>query len=100
MSDHNVTVVARKLTKERFQNITLTPCHSNVFCIPKSRQDVFDNEINNMDWGVALSSENLELSCQLFTSKIFAVRDKFTVKIQRKNRKKSTCLGSLKTYGN
>ena len=39
-----------------------------------------------MDWGDVLSSENLELSCQLLTSKINAVRDKFTVKIQRKNR--------------
>lgn len=100
LSNHNLTLVARKLTKKRFQNTVPTPHHTKVLCIPKSKQDIFDNEINNMDWSDLLSSENLELSCQVFTSKINAVRDKFTVKIQRKNRKKSICLGLVKTYGN
>ena len=88
MSDHNLTLVARKLTKKRFKNNTSTSRHKNVFCIPKSKPDTFDNEINNLHWGDILSSVNLEHSCQLFTSKINAVRDKLTVQIKRKNRNK------------
>ena len=88
LSDQNLTLVARKLTKKRFQNITTIPRHTNFLCIPKNKQAIFDNEINNMDWSDILSSENLELCCQLFTSKIDVVRDKYTVKSQRKNRNK------------
>jgi len=87
LSDHNLTLVARKLTKNRFKN-NISSCRNNALCIPKCKQDTFNTEIHNLDWGDVLSSENLEHSCQLFTSKINVVRDKFTVKIKRKNRNK------------
>ena len=37
LSDHNLTLVARKSTKKIFQNITPMPRHTKVFCIPKSK---------------------------------------------------------------
>ncbi|KAG7526776.1 hypothetical protein JOB18_045141 [Solea senegalensis] len=88
LSDHNLTLVARKLTSKRFKINASASRHTNVNCIPKSKQETFDNEINNLDWGDILSSENLENSCQLFTSKINIVRDKHIVKNKRKNKNK------------
>lgn len=69
LSDHNLTLVARKLTKNRFKNTT--PHHTDIMShIRKSKQPAFDSEINDLFWDDVLSTEDVEHGCDLFTTKI------------------------------
>lgn len=59
LSDHNLTLVARKLTKNRFKNNIVTS--TNVFhCIPKGKLVAFDEEIADLKWNDILSSKDID----------------------------------------
>lgn len=60
-----------------------------MFHIPKNKQPAFDNEINGLVWEVILSTEDVEHGCNLFTTKIKSVRERFTFKAQRKHSRKA-----------
>jgi len=87
-SDHNLTSVARKLTKNRFKNYTVTL--TNVFhCIPKGKLVAFDEEIAELEWNDILSSKDIDYGCNTFYNKINSVREKFTVDVQKKIKHKN-----------
>ncbi len=83
LSDHNLTLVARKLTKNRFKNNVTTS--SNVFCcIPKGKLAEFNEEIASLKWDDILSSQDVEYGCNTFINRVNFVRDKFTIKFRKK----------------
>ncbi|XP_034043076.1 uncharacterized protein LOC117525349 [Thalassophryne amazonica] len=86
LSDHNLTLVARNLTKNRFKFRSKTPI--NFLGIPKTQQAEFDNEISDLSWEDVIASEDLEGSCNIFVNNINSVRERFTVKIQKKCKRK------------
>lgn len=88
ISDHNLTLVARKLTKNRFHN---TPHHTEIIShIPKAKQLAYESEINGLDWEDVLSTEDLDHGCDLFAVKLKSIREKFTVQSKRKWKKRAT----------
>ena len=86
LSDHNLTLVARKLTKNRFQNTTH---HTEIISrIPKAKQLAYESEINGINWEDVLSSEDLDHGCDLFADKLNSTREKFTVQSKRRQKKR------------
>ena len=61
LSDHNLTLCARKLSKNRFRN---TANKTKICkCIPKAKQEEFASEINSLNWDDVLSSDDLNYGC-------------------------------------
>jgi len=89
LSDHNLTLVARKLTKNRFKNNTVTS--NNVFhCIPKGKLIAFNEEIAGLKWNDILTSRDIDYGCNTFFNKINSVREeKFTVGVKKKFKHKN-----------
>lgn len=88
LSDHNLTLVARKLTKNRFKNNIVTS--TNAFhCIPKGKLVAFDEEIADLKWNDILSSKDIDYGCNTFYNRINSVRDTFTASVQKKFKQKN-----------
>lgn len=58
-------------------------------CIPKGKLSELNKEITSLKWDEIVSSTDVEYGCNTFMKSINAVRDKFTVKVQRKVRHKN-----------
>lgn len=68
LSDHNLTLFARKLTKIDLGILSTTK--TNIFHgKPKAKQDEFDNEIIGLKWDDILSFDDLDYGCNTFTRK-------------------------------
>lgn len=50
LSDHNLTLVARKLSKARYQNLNKVDINESVLYIPRKDIERFDNEIRKVNW--------------------------------------------------
>lgn len=50
LSDHNLTLVARKLSKARYRNINKVDINESVLYIPRKDMERFDNEIRKINW--------------------------------------------------
>lgn len=48
ISDHNITLLARKLTRKRFDSRVQTKCNSQR--IPKNEMNNFENALRQIDW--------------------------------------------------
>lgn len=74
LSDHNLTLIARKLTKNQFH------LHPNTksfqLRIPKSDIDEFDNAIRNINWNHLISGMNVGVSTIQNTAKCFLKKSK------------------------
>ena len=69
LSDHNLVLFARKLTKKRFMAKPKTPAFGSRF-IPKNLQQRFMDAVKMIDWGDTLSSDDIGENSSLFISKI------------------------------
>lgn len=87
MSDHNLTLVARKLTRKRF-NFNKQTCTNVFHCVPKDEKVVFETEINYINWIDIIDSEDLGKCCKIFADKINSIKENFSVNVQRKSKRK------------
>lgn len=84
LSDHSLSLVARKLTRNKVKNNAKTS--NNVFCcIPKGKLVEFNEETVRLTWDDILSSQDVEYGCNTLINRTNSVRDKFTTKVQKKN---------------
>lgn len=68
LSDHNLTLIARKLTKSRFH---LKPnTKSSQLRIPKRDVDEFDREIKNINWDQIMAGADVDKDTNVLLSKI------------------------------
>lgn len=88
LSDHNITLLVRKLTKKQFAKSTKTNQIDDK--IPKKEMINFENAINQIDWSDLLTSEDIENSCSTFLTTINEIRITFTRKVKHKYGQKRT----------
>ena len=89
LSDHNLTLIARKLTKKRFTPFVQ---EQESLSIPKNMQDGFKSAVQNIDWEAVLMGNSLENDSQGFMQKLQSVIDNFTCR-QKRRKKKIQFLG-------
>lgn len=83
LSDHNLIIIARKLTKNRSTFSTnIKPCQ---FRIPKSDVCQYENAIKNINWNELLLGTNVDADTHVFLSTI----QKITKQFLKKNKSKS-----------
>ena len=88
LSDHNLTLVSRKLSKNRF-NLTTTK-KQTYLRIPKAEQHNFEEAINGIDWSSILSGADVENDSHLFLSTIKSTMNSFLKETKSKRGQKST----------
>lgn len=67
LSEHNLTLKARKLTKKCFIPFVQ---EQESLIIPKNMQDGFKSAVQNIDWEAVLMGNSLEDDCQRFMQKL------------------------------
>jgi len=88
LTDHNMTLVVRKLTKKRFINHNKAENKMKTG-IPKAKMNSFENELNQINWNSTITETDLNLSASKFVNKINDVINKHTKTWTRKPRKYS-----------
>lgn len=88
ISDHNITLLARKLTRKRFDSRVQTKCNSQR--IPKNEMNNFENALRQIDWSSLLHSEDIRNSSDMFLTTINKIISSFTRKVKNKSRQKMT----------
>ena len=84
VSDHNLTLVARKLTKKRFQpNLT----ENEFIGIPRCKQESFNNTVQQVEWDNVIRGTDSEEDTQKFTKTLEKTSKKFSSKIKFKPNK-------------
>jgi len=86
LSDHNMILIARKLTNKRFTPFVQEQESSN---IPKNMQGQFISAIQSISWDNILLGRSLEEDSQRFTQQLQRSIDAFTCR-QRHRKKKNT----------
>ena len=82
LSDHNLTLIVRKLTKSRFH---LKPnIKSHQLRIPKSDIDVFDMEIKNINWSQIVCGSDVDTNTHALMSTIQNISKRFLRKSKSK----------------
>lgn len=87
LSDHNLTLVARKLTKKRFSPSN-TKEHE-ALRIPINMQEHFKSTIHSFKWNDLLLGKDLSEGSQIFSSKVQSIITEFTSKLKCRNKKNS-----------
>ena len=67
LSDHNITLMVRKLTRKRFANTKSNLLYET---IPKNELNNLENAIKGTDWSTILDNEDTEDSCCTFLNTI------------------------------
>lgn len=92
LSDHNLTLLSRKLTKKRFH-------HSNKpveqLRIPKNEMDNFQKAVQQTNWTDIFTGNNIEEVSRMFSTKLQNLVKEFTRKV--KGKKKVNALPWLNT---
>lgn len=86
LSDHNMTLTVRKLTKKRLQYFGKPVFEKIQFIIPKSRIMQFERELKNINWEQIMTLDDVEECCNSMTSTITNLMEKFTKKIKPKQK--------------
>lgn len=86
LSDHNMILIARKLSKKRLQNVNNVK--SNILTIFKRDFPVLDNELNGISWSNILENEDVHNCCKEIISRLEEVISKF-LKKQKHLKKRS-----------
>lgn len=82
LSDHNLVLVARKLTSKRFGVPTVNKQES---CrIPNKEQKPFENKINSFNWNGLLAGKELNEGSKIFSNKIQSFITEFTRKFKNR----------------
>ena len=88
LSDHNLTLIARKLSKSRLNLSTVRK--PDQLRIPKSELNYFEKAIKGINWNDLLSYTDVEADSQVFLSTIQTTINGFLKKIKSKPGQKST----------
>ena len=67
LSDHNLTLVARKLSKARYRNLHKIDSNEHVSYIPRKDYEVFNNEIRQSNWSETVNEKNCCAAAEDFT---------------------------------
>ena len=86
LSDHNLTLGARKLTKKRFSYSTKE--HESLR-FPKNMQEHFKNTIHSFNWNVLLLGKDLSEGSHLFSCKVQSIVTDFSHSIKCRNKENS-----------
>ncbi|OOO00385.1 MAG: hypothetical protein ATN35_07545 [Epulopiscium sp. Nele67-Bin004] len=92
LSDHNLTLIARKLTKRRF---TAFVQEGESLIIPRNKQDGFKSAVQNIDWEAVLVGNSLENNSQRLMQKLQSTINDFTCRQRR--RKKNNIIPWMNT---
>lgn len=87
LSDHNMILAARKLTKKRLANYSLPK--SDKLILPKQDLSSLGNELNGMTWNNVLQSNDPNGCCNELMTVIEKIICKFLKKSKNSNRKES-----------
>lgn len=87
ISDHNLVLVVRKLTKKRFGVPTVKDQES--FRIPNKDQEHFKNTDNNFNWDSLLTGKDVHEGSRTLSSKLQCIIKKFTCRYTQRNRRSS-----------
>lgn len=94
LSDHNIIMFSRKLTKSRFLNSFSKPVNSaplNDF-IPKNQQQHLATALHEYNWDKILECGDTENSCDLFNKSVKEVIAPFTSRGRKKRRQEHSLL--------
>lgn len=81
LSDHNLILVARKLSKKRFGH----PVRELEYVgIPKNQQEGFKSAVQQIDWDHILLRTNCEMDCESFIAAIERTIKNFSCNVKRK----------------
>ncbi|MGL5882545.1 MAG: hypothetical protein ACRCY0_04810, partial [Synechococcus elongatus] len=88
ISDHNLTLVSRKLTKEQYKNQKLLDIKRYFTYITKQDREKLENEIKMINWSHLTLVKDTEQACDNFKTSITQTINKFTkIKQKRQNGK-------------
>lgn len=90
LSDHNMTLVVRKLTKERLKGIfSVSVIKNDQKRIPKHKLPQFEHELKNINWESVIQMENVDQCSDLLTETLTNTIQKFS-RVSKTNKKKMT----------
>ena len=83
LSDHNMTLVVRKLTKQRLP-VFINENKTGSSFIPKNKMPQFENKLNNVDWTEVLQTNELESCCINLIKTLTDLINKFTKQFKKR----------------
>lgn len=86
LSDHNFILCSRKINWKRPTSPIRVSSHH---IIPKSEQQNLKNALQEYDWSILLTNNEVEDSCSTFSKCFIQVLDRFTKKVEFKKHKKT-----------
>lgn len=87
-SDHNLILVARKLSKMRYKNQNAMEGGKYISFIPKKNLEPFENELRQTEWNDTIPGVNCEQTCDDLMSTIKQIISKYTKTVPRKHKAK------------
>ncbi len=84
LSDHNMILVTRKLTKKRFSSF-VKKCE--FFGIPKNKQENFKGAIQQIEWDNLLLGIDYEEDSEIFTKRLENIITDYTCKFNHRKKK-------------
>lgn len=89
LSDYNLTLVARKLSKERSRNEKTTVVNESVSYIPKTNTELFDDDIRKVNWFEMVNDKDCNTASSDLIQMVQNLMSKYSkVKKVRQNGKK------------
>ncbi|MGL5684566.1 MAG: endonuclease/exonuclease/phosphatase family protein, partial [Vagococcus fluvialis] len=86
LSDHNMILISRKLTKQRLNEYKINQKVSKLI-IPQKNQPKLENDLINTNWDDILQNNQVNNCCDLFTITMREILDKFLIQCKRPQRK-------------
>lgn len=80
LSDHNMILTVRKLTRKRLQYFGKSGCDKLSFIIPEAKTVQFERELNNLNWEQIMAVDDVDECCNSMTTAISGLIDKFLIK--------------------
>lgn len=88
LSDHNMTLIVRKLTKQRLP-IFINEHKSGNAVIPKNKLPQLENELNHIDWNDVLQANDLDDCCNTLIKTLTELIEKYIKIFKCKRRRVS-----------
>ena len=89
LSDHNLILISRKLTKKRFHH-SHKPMEQ--LRIPKREFVNFERAVQQINWVDILNRNGVEADCRLFATKLDDLLEEFTRKVKNRDKNKNNTL--------
>lgn len=87
LSDHNLLLAVRKLSKKRFSVCTVKEQES--FRIPNKDQETFKNTVNRFNWDFLLTEKEVNEGSKILSSKLQCIIKEFTCRFTHKKKRSS-----------